>query len=94
MASSAFGLQITCETNNQIMLYLELIGLSDPTNRTSTTDYVIYKYISRSSFKAEHLLHKPTYCVSFTLPLLAYRVYSMFILKRENHVFHLQPQHY
>ncbi|WMV50793.1 hypothetical protein MTR67_044178 [Solanum verrucosum] len=38
----SFGLQITRETDNQIMVYSDSDWARDPTDRTSTTEYVIY----------------------------------------------------
>ncbi|KAH0720344.1 hypothetical protein KY284_005374 [Solanum tuberosum] len=40
--TSSFGLQITRETDNRIMVYSDSDWSGDPTDRTSTTEYVIY----------------------------------------------------
>ncbi|WMV09956.1 hypothetical protein MTR67_003341 [Solanum verrucosum] len=40
--TSSFGLQITRETDNLIMAYSDSDWAGDPTDRTSTTGYVIH----------------------------------------------------
>ncbi|WMV50790.1 hypothetical protein MTR67_044175 [Solanum verrucosum] len=65
--TSSFGLQITRETNNRIMVYSDSDWAGDPTDRTSTIEYVIYigstpvslsfkkqRFVSRSYTEAEY----------------------------------------
>ncbi|KAM3343523.1 secreted RxLR effector protein like [Capsicum galapagoense] len=65
--TSSFGLQITLETNNRLMVYSDSDWAGDPIDRTSTTGYVIYlgstpvswsskkqRSVSRSSTEAEY----------------------------------------